>query len=357
MTRDDRPTDEGTPRAESRDDRPPAEEDLDPPTDANGDPDDHEPIDGVTTLDTSTGATVSRAVKDAIARPRRLLRELNRLYHMRFHTRSYNETGVDVFAEDWDTLVVLDACRFDMFEEHCPLPGRLESRVSRGSSTYEFFLGNVDGRTLLDTVYVTANPRFFRRRADLDTEFHAVVNVWSDGWDEDERTVLPETMTEYAVEAAREYPNKRLVVHYMQPHYPFVSSNIDTDEMTDERKPSVWDLVMTGQLDAERVKRDFVENLRLCVPHVERLLEELDGRTVVTADHGNMLGERTFPIPFREWGHPVGIYTEELVRVPWLVHETGSRRRIRSDTAGEETDVGVSETVLEDRLEQLGYRT
>lgn len=44
-----------------------------------------------------------------------------------------------------------------------------------------------------------------------------------------------------------------------------------------------------------------------------------DGTTVVTSDHGNHLGEFATPFPIRLYGHPEGIRTPELIRVPWLV--------------------------------------
>lgn len=316
---------------------------------------DAEPVE-VTTLESSRRAVFARFLKDVADRPGRVLRECNRAYHWRLYTRSYNPDGVDVFAADWDTLVVLDACRFDTFAAHHDLPGRLESRTSRGANTYEFLLGNFDGRRLPETVYVTANPRFFRRREDVDTEFHDVVNVWRDGWDERAGTVLPETTTDYALEAAAAYPEKRLAVHYMQPHFPFVGSDVETNEMLDEHNPSVWDLVLSGELDGDAIRRAYVENLEVALPAVERLLDELDGRTVVTADHGNMLGEAASPIPVTEWGHPPGIHTEELLAVPWLVYESGERRRITADATGS-ADSKADGRVVADRLRQLGYRT
>lgn len=282
------------------------------------------------------------------------------MYHRRLNRRRFNTSGVDVFAEDWDNLLILDACRYDLLEG-VDLPGRLESRRSRGSNTVEFLLGNVDGRDLLDTVYVTANPQLHRNRDRIHARFYDVIDVWlEDGWDDRNHTVLPETTTEYAKRAAATYQDKRLVVHYIQPHYPFLGSDdgiVDRHLFGDgEDAVNVWEQLMTGRstIEAAEVKRLYTDNLDRTLPHVVELLDTLKGRTIVTADHGNMLGERARPIPIIEWGHPRGIYTDELVEVPWLVID-GARRKITegSPIATREREF---DDVVKRRLQDLGYR-
>ncbi|MFC6838450.1 hypothetical protein [Halomarina ordinaria] len=297
-----------------------------------------------------------RQLKRAVDNPTLFIEETNRIAHRRLNRWSYNERGVDVFAEDWDNLVVLDACRYDIFAEQHYLPGRLESRVSRGSGTWEFLQGNFAGRSLEDVVYVTASPMLHRNEDELDTRLHAIVNVWQEeGWDETYRTVLPETTTEYAVRAAEEYPNKRILVHYLQPHYPFLGPTGQEHFPLDSL--AIWHEVKAGTLDVpdEILWRAFRENLDVVLPYVEDLLETLEGRSVVTADHGQVIGERCYPIPVREYGHPLGIYMDELVRVPWLVHDNGDRRVITSDPPAE-VEEDIDYAVVTDRLEQLGYK-
>jgi len=289
-------------------------------------------------------------------------RGVNRLYHRRFNRRRFNTDGVDVFEEDWDNLLILDACRYDMFANHHELPGRLESRISRGAATVEFLRGNFVDRSLEDTVYVTANPQFYRNRDRLPTDLHDVINIWrTDGWDDEYQTVLPETVNEYALEAIDRYPHKRLVVHYIQPHYPFLGSETSFDknhlnlEQPDEER--VWDQLMTGRLNVDRdvLWQLYVDNLLHALPHAEALMTALSGKTVVTADHGNMLGERASPVPIKEWGHPRGIYTKQLVKVPWLVYDEGPRRSVVAEQT-DDAHEAVDEDIVTERLEDLGYR-
>ena len=307
-----------------------------------------------------------RQLRRALDQPRLLVRELNRLYHTRLNRRAYNPDGVDIVAEDWDTLVILDACRYDAFAARSDLPGTLERRRSRGSMTAEFLRGNFDGHDLTDTVYVTATPMFYwnRNRGDVDATFHAEINVWRDeGWDDEFHTVRPETMVERAKAAAEEYPDKRLLVHFVQPHFPAIGPT--GHEYPQLNSLQVWDAIDSNDLDLPDsvYRKAFVENLDAVLPHVRDLMESIEGKTVVTADHGQMLGERSFPIPLREYGHPPGIYTDELLSVPWLTYTNGPRREIvaeepESIEVGDETgpwDMDKEESVVTDRLEDLGY--
>jgi len=296
-------------------------------------------------------------VARGLSSPHLVLREANRVIHRRFNTWEYNRHGVDIFDEDWDNLIILDACRYDTFQAHHSLPGSLESRLSRGSATKEFLHGNFADRDLRDTVYVTANPVLYRNREAIQPRLHEWMDVWKeDGWDEEYRTVRPETMAEYGGRAAEQFPNKRLIVHFIQPHYPFIGptgrEHFDLDSLT----CPVWLHISSDEFDIDDrlIERAFVENLELTLPHVETLLTAMEGKSVVTADHGQLLGERIRPLPLRDYGHPSGVYVDELIKVPWLVTQNGSRRDIVADEpAGRSASIG--EDTVTERLERLGY--
>ena len=305
---------------------------------------------------------VRTALRWAVDSPNLLLREANRLYHTRGYTHTYNPGGIDVMSEDWDNLLILDACRYDLFAARHDLPGQLRARESRAAHTSEFILGNFHERDLTDTVYVTASPILQRGYPDrYDPTFHAIVNVWQeDGWDEECNSVRPETMVEYALDAADTYPNKRLVVHFMQPHYPFIDSETTLDKQSipdpEELTTDIWNELMRNRTDLSRaqVVEAYRANFDVVHPHVEQLLDDLSGKTVVTSDHGNMLGERSCPLPLVEWGHPPGLYTAELTTVPWLEYDDGPRREIVAESPVDSADA-VEGDVVRDRLRQLGY--
>jgi hypothetical protein len=261
---------------------------------------------------------------------------------------------------DWDTLVLLDGCRYDMFEELHPFKGRLERVSSRASESLTFMRENFFGRTLHDTVYVTANPY----ATELpDGTFHDVITLATSEWDEDLRTVPPEAVAEAAVEAYERYPNKRLVAHFMQPHYPFIGETgdeISHHGIRDETQEiagtgHVWKRLRYGLEDVDRVRAAYYENLELVFPSVERIHREVPGKTVVSADHGNLLGERLRPVPVRGYGHPPDLLVPELVEVPWLELEGGVRRETTAAPPVERERAGSSDEVVRQRLRDLGY--
>jgi hypothetical protein len=171
--------------------------------------------------------------------PKIIASELNRLYHRRLNTADYNTDGVDFMSEDWDVMIILDACRFDTFKDQNGIEGDLQMKTSRGSNTKEFLVGNFAGRDFPDTVYVTANPQL--QWNDIKTGFHHIENIWQgDGWNEQLGTVHPNTMSNIVKDLADRYRNKRFIVHFMQPHCPFVGNDLTRIAFTSNEKLNFW---------------------------------------------------------------------------------------------------------------------
>lgn len=116
---------------------------------------------------------------------------------------------------------------------------------------------------------------------------------------------------------------------------------------------SIWTLAKRGEITLETLRRSYRENLDIVLGDVTDLVGDLDGRTVITSDHGEMLGERLLPFGPREYAHTYGLLTEELRCVPWQVVSDGDRRRVASDPPQERKEMTTEET--ERRLQALGY--
>lgn len=307
-------------------------------------------------ISTSTAKELLRDPSLALGRLRWLGTRLNMRYHEHFGTRD----GDAFMEKDWDNLIILDGCRYDMFEKKNKISGELLKKSSLGSQSWDFMQQNFVDKQFHDTVYITSNP--FVTRLEDDT-FHAVVNLL-DKWDSELQTVPPKAVTEAAERVYSTYPDKRLIVHFMQPHYPFIGemgkeidhkgySKGENNHLPGE---TVWSQLRnsSNKITKEEVWEAYCENLEIVLSHAQDVLDALPGKSVITSDHGNLIGERLRPLPVRGYGHPPGMPIPELVNVPWLVVDGDERRNIRSDPPI--TREQPNEEIVNERLRALGYQ-
>lgn len=289
-----------------------------------------------------------------IQKPRRAALKLIWIYQRKLRKK----TGVDIVEKDWDNLIIMDACRYDLFESWNTIEGDLSPVISKGSNTAEFLRGNFKNKEkeYNEIVYISGNPQ--TRSNQISNLFHKSVPVWQTHWDEELQTVLPNIMCEQAQVIHEKYPNKRLIIHFVQPHYPFIGEtgreiehrSIHGDGVVSDPKESpdsIWRKLEKGDLSKEKVWKAYRENLQIVLPHIQSLVDELNGKTVITSDHGNAFGE------FGLYGHPEEFFIEELVQVPWLEIPETERKFI---TKGEVMEESPPDELVEERLSHLGYR-
>lgn len=146
------------------------------------------------------------------------------------------------------------------------------------------------------------------------------------------------------------------VAHWMQPHQPFrarpewwtgdgnLANLVNPDWEADI---CVWQEARRGRFDTDDVWAAYRDNLRWALDWVERVQRNLDGRVLVTADHGNAMGE------WGTWAHPPGTVVPEVRRVPAVWLDCTDQQTWTPDPleeTGEDTDATVH-----DRLKALGY--
>ena len=272
------------------------------------------------------------------------LRKANQYYHAAVG----NVDGNKIMNRDWDTCILLDACRYDYFQQENPYDSfKLTKEVSVGTDSKEFIKTVFSDREFHDTVYVTGNP--FVSLLERDT-FHNV--IIDDTWDVGNSQPTAGQVTEAAVRAHEEYPNKRIIVHYMQPHFPVHDPDFNyMNEGITYRKSQHWP---TG-ISRSELRDGYRANLNYVLSHVTEFINKISGKVVITADHGEMLGERATPIPVRTYNHFESLYVSELVNVPWLEIEDGSRREIYAEPPVESVGTQTSDEMTS-RLEALGYK-
>lgn len=222
----------------------------------------------------------------------------------------------------------------------------------------EFMEQSFLGETFHDTVYITSNP--FAIRLPKDTFFETLYLI--DEWNADIGTIYPEDVIAAAEDIHEEHPDKRLILHFMQPHCPYLGPKAtelrERVDLVGYRNEGdglpIWGAVKEGKVTVDEVRTAYSESLDIVLNGVEKFLVQFDGKTVITADHGEMLGESIITITSRVWGHSEGFSTSTLRVVPWLVVDADERREICSSEPVEFDECLDTDEIAE-QLEALGY--
>lgn len=276
------------------------------------------------------------------------------------------DIGTNVFEKDWDVLVVLDACRVDALravQDEYDFIDDVSSMWSVGSTTVEWMaltFRNEYRDEIGETAYVNGNVQFEKvlrdRRApphanavpfgpSIDTydvvderDFGVLDTVYEYGYDDTMGVVPPRNITDRAINVWREESPSRQIVHYLQPHEPYIG--------VDDPPEHALRQLGTGDISRERVWDCYLDTLRLVLDDVELLLENFDAETVaITADHGEAMGE---------WGfhsHNIGCPHPVVRKVPWVTTSSVDEETYEPSL---EPDTSV-EPDTHAQLEDLGY--
>ena len=278
----------------------------------------------------------------------------------------------DVMGEEWDYLIILDACRYDYFAKLYSefFIGRLEKRISMGSCTTEWCLRQFKGY-YADVIYVSGNP-FINSKVEIggfnaSKHFFKVIDVWNFGWSEELGTVPPKAINRAVLDLIPRFPRKKLIVHYLQPHVPYISPKFKTDVKApviinwrnyalsltaktyqlnrylnalvnrlgnllvraklfgcvDEVRellrlpPATHNDAIRRKYGLNGLREAYRENLRIVLAHAANLCCHLksyrpSSKIVITSDHGELLGENG------KFGHRAKSRNPYLLEVPWL---------------------------------------
>lgn len=272
---------------------------------------------------------------------------------------TYQSTLLDELRErDRWCLLVFDAGRYDYLN---PLlrdqyTGDVQRTFSAARDTFEWiskvWQGDYDDVTYISGMVPVSDeiPDFdmedFKRLYDginPGDSIGEIVKLWETEWDDSVATVPPERITDIALDYVS---RNKLVVHYNQPHSPFIGTpkllgHTEGKSATPKRgRPfdePIWHRVRAGEVSDNYLRMAYWGNAARAIEAAKPLVRERE-TVVATADHGEALGE-------------YGMYTHDRAPHP--------KRRVvpwQEITGIRQTDYGgATQRSVDDKLRALGY--
>lgn len=266
------------------------------------------------------------------------------------------------FDQDECILIIFDSCRFDYFQElyHNHFSGELTKVYNTNTYTKQYQRATWTGS--YDITYVAGGPVITDRNFELsDLEyrpsehFEEIVHAWNMGYSKELGVTPPEAVTEVALNCDA----PRMIVHYFQPHAPYIGEHrhreelpdIETgsDEKIERRQESILDIydkIESGQISEDELREVYISNLRRVLEATKPLVAETDRPIVITSDHGELLGEDG---RYLHGGLPHRV----LCELPWfeIKRTVGGKGEIDAKSRDENA---VNDSIKE-QLQALGY--
>ena len=169
-----------------------------------------------------------------------------------------------------------------------------------------------------------------------------------------------------ALKAYIKEPNKKMIIWFLQLHFPYVSEKFnyinkidrglmpklpylkrsDKNVFVNKRNLSLLakffiDMLTKGYLCAglpfkvceyihpnpSEIMEAYTANLSIVLYYVKKLTKILTGRIAITSDHGEAFGEPLNKLShIRVYGHPSRVRIPSLIRVPYLMVENNVSR-------------------------------
>jgi len=267
-----------------------------------------------------------------------------------------NKLKDKVHLDDWDTLIVLDACRYDFFKEfHSVYPniekGNLTKVTSPGNQTPEVLPEIFPDK--YDWNVISAHPMITSK--DLELTSPTTGEVWKSNnhFKEIQQVkpsgsfdvTTPKDVGQTVSNNINKVDNNKTIIWFTQPHQPYIG----------KVKLSLGDEFPTNLFDAEQLSKllcvAYKYNLLSVLYTVFTLSGMLSGKTVITSDHGEMLLDdgKTF-------GHPSGLDNKKLLNVPWL--EINSNKTIDHTLLSDEAYINlVYNSVFNRDVDKFGIKS
>jgi len=241
---------------------------------------------------------------------------------------------------DWDLLIVLDAVRWDIWDD---MVGEGEPVWSAGSCTPQWVKETLREFDFRDTVCVTSNPEVTRKT--MEDLYFDREDLWKSKWEyiNGIGTVPQEAVTKAVQRRLTVGPDKRVYGHWPGAHGPYprheppipvMRNNPEAADVKRDEEYMPDQIIMNPTallndddrwLTVEMLRDAYRANLEWAWESIQPLLFG-DETVVVTADHGEILGELLQITGGRlnvklRYGHPCDSSHPKLRVVPFAVFD------------------------------------
>jgi hypothetical protein len=296
---------------------------------------------------------------------------LNRTYNgLAMSAFSRFPPGRNIYTRDWDLLILLDACRVDALRRLVPeyeFMTDVDSHMSLGSSSPEFMAATFTEPYTSDigrTAYVSGNAHsefVFENRqmpedqkdaylhwTDWDTVDPSTFGLLDHVWRYTERMEAgpcdPKHLIERTIRLGRERRFARVIVHFHQPHAPYVSHPHREGRGPEPHESAPFQAIRRG-VQRDKVWNAYLNEIRFIVDQLPLLLKNFEADTaVISADHGELFGKYLY-------SHPSGLLHPKLRWVPWATVGTVDERTYKATLDRSDEVVHPAS----ERLRELGY--
>jgi hypothetical protein len=235
---------------------------------------------------------------------------------------------MNILDHEWDFLVVLDACRYDSFEEvyteFFDNTAKLSKKISNATDTTHWAKNTFNNHYFEDIIYISGNPTVNSKSPVQGfvggDHFYKVIDVWDGGWDYKVGTIHPKEMNKAFHKNYMKHPKKKFILHYIQPHLPYMTiggrpgdkpsgqgctkfarkttlNKFTTELMRMYAKkilklpPNANDEIFWRAGGKYLMAQIYKDEIRLALEHVKILTDHIKGKWIITSDHGERIYE------------------------------------------------------------------
>ena len=287
--------------------------------------------------------------------------------------------GTNIFELDWDIAIILDTCRIDVLQqikEEYDFINEVNQMSSVGAATPEWVCNTFSKdyvEKISETGYIAGNgfsekilnketsPEKLEAAAFAPTKWTVVspedFDLIDFVWRADEDSIstgktgeyysMADTVTDHAIAHWREREFEQMIVHYIEPHQPYLHTSLaEGKNNLGDIESSPFEYLRSGG-EREKVWEMYKTELRAGLDAVETLIKNVEAeRVLMTADHGEAFGE------WNGYSHRSGSIHPHVRRVP-VVWMSATDSKSRNPDVKFEYDVDES---IEQHLTALGYK-